>query len=142
MLKEVELKHFMVQNPVKVRADANLFDAIHLILVNRISGLCVVDERNKLVGVLSETDCLRGVLSATYNDSGIGTVSDFTTSRNLHTASPGDQIVDIATDMLEHKIRRRPVIDSDGVLLGQITIRQILRAVKEFSSPEDRSERD
>jgi CBS domain-containing protein len=53
MLKEVELKHYMVQNPVKVRADANLFDAIHLILVNKISGLCVVDERNKLIGVLS-----------------------------------------------------------------------------------------
>ena len=27
MLKQVELKHYMVQNPVKVRADANLFDA-------------------------------------------------------------------------------------------------------------------
>ena len=38
MLKQVELKHYMVQNPVKVRADANLLDAIHLILVNKISG--------------------------------------------------------------------------------------------------------
>jgi CBS domain-containing protein len=142
MLKEVELKYYMVQNPVKVRADANLFDAIHLILVNRISGLCVVDERNKLVGVLSETDCLRGVLSATYNDSAIGTVGELMTSSNLHTARPGDHIVDIAADMLKHKIRRRPVVDRQGRLLGQITIRQILRAVKEFSSPHDRSERD
>jgi CBS domain-containing protein len=110
--------------------------------VNKISGLCVVDERNKLIGVLSETDCLRGVLSATYNDSGIGSVGDFMTSQHLHTASPDDHIVDIAADMLTHKIRRRPVIASDGTLLGQITIRQILRAVKEFSSPEDRTERD
>jgi CBS domain-containing protein len=64
------------------------------------------------------------------------------TSRNLITASPGDPIVDVAADMLKKKIRRRPVVDSEGKLLGQITIRQILRAVKEFSSPEDRSERD
>ena len=142
MLKEVELKHYMVQNPVKVQADANLLDAIHLILVNKISGLCVVDEHNRLVGVLSETDCLRGVLSATYNDTGIGTVGEFMTSQGLYTASPGDQIVDVAADMLKQKIRRRPVVGSDGELLGQITIRQILRAVKEFSSPKDRSESD
>ncbi|MBK6288114.1 MAG: CBS domain-containing protein [Gammaproteobacteria bacterium] len=132
----------MVQSPVKVQADANLVDAIHLILVNKISGLCVVDENNTLIGVLSETDCLRGVLSATYNDSGIGTVGEFMTSQNLHTASPTDQIIDVAADMLEKKIRRRPVISNDGKLVGQITIRQILRAVKEFSSPVDRTERD
>ncbi|MBP6052544.1 MAG: CBS domain-containing protein [Pseudomonadales bacterium] len=142
MLKDIELKRYMVQSPVKVQADANLVDAIHLILVNKISGLCVVDENNTLIGVLSETDCLRGVLSATYNDSGIGTVGEFMTSQNLHTASPTDQIIDVAADMLEKKIRRRPVISNDGKLVGQITIRQILRAVKEFSSPVDRTERD
>ena len=65
MLREVELRHYMVQNPVKVGADASLLEAIHLILVNKISGLCVVDAHNRLLGVLSETDCLRGVLSAT-----------------------------------------------------------------------------
>ena len=142
MLKDIELKRYMVQSPVKVQADATLVDAIHLILVNKISGLCVVDEKNTLIGVLSETDCLRGVLSATYNDSGIGTVGEFMTSQNLHTASPTDQIIDVAADMLEKKIRRRPVISNDGKLVGQITIRQILRAVKEFSSPVDRTERD
>ena len=142
MLKDIELKRYMVQSPVKVQADANLVDAIHLILVNKISGLCVVDENNTLIGVLSETDCLRGVLSATYNDSGIGTVGEFMTSQNLHTASPTDQIIDVAADMLEKKIRRRPVISNDGKLVGQITIRQILRAVKEFSSPVDKTERD
>ena len=125
-----------------LRADASLLEAIHLILVNKISGLCVVDAHNRLLGVLSETDCLRGVLSATYNDAGIGTVGEFMTTQGLHTAGPQDQIVDIAADMLKQKIRRRPVVDEDGKLLGQITIRQILRAVKEFSAPADRSERD
>ena len=142
MLKDIELKHYMVQNPVKIVADANLVDAIHLILVNKISGLCVVDENDTLIGVLSETDCLRGVLGATYNDSGIGTVGEFMTSHDLHTASPADQIIDVAADMLQKKIRRRPVVSHDGKLVGQITIRQILRAVKELSSPVDKTERD
>jgi CBS domain-containing protein len=142
MLKDIDLKHYMVPNPATARPQDNLLSAIHTILVNNVSGLCVIDDNNILVGVLSETDCLRGILSATYNDSAIATVGEYMTAQKLHTASPSDHIVDIAADMLEKKIRRRPVIDAEGKLVGQITIRQILRAVKEFSSPVDRSERD
>ena len=138
--KNIDLMHYVVQHPVRVHPEASLFDAIHLILVHKVSGLCVVDDANRLLGVLSEMDCLRGVLGATYNDTGIGTVADFMTRHNLHTAKVTDNIVDIASDMLAHKIRRRPVVDEDGMLLGQITIRQILRAVKEFSRPHQRSE--
>lgn len=142
MLKKVDLEHYMLKHPVTVHPDASLFEAIHLILVNRISGLCVVDEAGKLVGMLSELDSLRGVLSATYNQSAIGTVRDEMTTSNLDVARIGGDIVDIAQDMLKQKRRRLPVVDQDGRLIGQITIRQILRAVKEFSAPVDRRERD
>lgn len=142
ILKKVDLEHYMLKQPVTVHPDASLFDAIHLILVNRISGLCVVDDTGKLVGLLSELDCLRGVLSATYNQTAIGTVRDMMSVNDIQVARPGDAIVDIAEDMLQHKRRRRPVVDHGGRLIGQISIRQILRAVKEFSSPADHSERD
>ena len=142
MLKKIDLEDYMLKHPVTVRPDASLFEAIHLILANRISGVCVVDEAGKLVGMLSELDCLRGVLSATYNQSAIGTVRDEMTTTNLEVARSGEVIVDIAQNMLQHKRRRLPVVDQDGRLLGQITIRQILRAVKEFSSPVDSRERD
>jgi CBS domain-containing protein len=142
MLKKVDLEHYMLKHPVTVHPDASLFEAVHLILVNKISGLCVVDETGKLVGLLSELDCLRGVLSATYNQAAVGSVSDMMSASDIQVAHTGDAIVDIAEDMLRHKRRRRPVVDNSGRLVGQITIRQILRAVKEFSSPVDRSERD
>jgi CBS domain-containing protein len=142
MLKKIDLEDYMLKHPVTVHPDASLFEAIHLILVNRISGLCVVDNAGKLVGMLSELDCLRGVLSATYNRSAISTVRDEMTTTNLEVARPGEVIVDIAQNMLQHKRRRLPVVDQEGRLIGQITIRQILRAVKEFSSPVDSRERD
>lgn len=141
MLRNIELKNFMVSNPAKVRADDNLMDAIHLILLHRISGVCVVDENDCLIGMLSELDCLRGILSATYNDTGIGTVGEFMTAENLETASPQDHIVGIAAGMLSGRKRRLPVVQPDGKLVGQITIRQILRAVKEFSSPANHGKR-
>ena len=142
MLKDVELGHFMLKNPVTIRADANLLEAIHLILIHKVSGLCVVDADHRLVGVLSELDCLRGVLSATYNDAAIGRVADVMTDKDIVLARHDDDIVDVAEEMLRSGRRRRPVVDDEGRLLGQITIRQILRAVKEFSAPPSASERD
>ncbi|MDG1683313.1 MAG: CBS domain-containing protein [Luminiphilus sp.] len=142
MLKEIELKHYMVANPVTVAAGASLFEAMHLILANKISGLCVVDSGGKLIGILSELDCLRGVLSSVYNDSGIGLVSDVMTTENIKSAGIHDSIADVATDMLQDSKRRRPVLDSEGHLIGQITIRQLLRAVKEFNCSPDPTEAD
>ena len=46
MLHSVELKDYMLKNPVKVKADADLFDAIEAILEYKISGVCVVDDEN------------------------------------------------------------------------------------------------
>ena len=140
MLRDVELGSYMLRQPGKVHPDDNLMVAIHEILVHKVSGLCVVDEEGRLVGILSELDCLRGILSATYNEAGIGDVREFMASEDLETAKPTDDIIDIATDMLKKKKRRRPVVDEEGILLGQISIRQILRAVKEFSTPHRRDE--
>jgi CBS domain-containing protein len=142
MLREMELQHYMVASPVTVAPNASLFEAIHLILAHKISGLCVVDEENKLIGILSELDCLGGVLSSVYNDTGIGIVSDAMTTENLKTARLHDSVADVAVDMLREKKRRRPVLDVDDKLIGQITIRQLLRAVKEFNCAPDPTEAD
>lgn len=134
MLRNVDLKHYMIPHPAKVLADDNLVSAMDVIMDRQISGVCVVDDRDRLVGILSELDCLRGILSATYNGTSVGKVKEFMTTDDLITAGPNDAIVDVAQDMLSKKIRRRPVIDDEGRLLGQITIRQILRAVKGFQA--------
>tara|TARA_R110000868_G_scaffold159_2_gene1604 strand:- start:178036 stop:178407 length:372 start_codon:yes stop_codon:yes gene_type:complete len=121
----------MNPNPMTVKPDANLLDAMELIIEHKVSGLCVVDEHNHLLGVLSEMDCLRGVLSATYNESGVGAVSNYMYSDKIITASPHDDIVDVAQDMLLKSHRRRPVVEN-GKLVGQVTCRRLLAAVKTF----------
>lgn len=133
MLKSTNLRDYMLTHPVKVKADDNLLDAMQVIINNKISGVCVVDESENLVGILSELDCLRAALGAIYNDSGIGTVDEYMASDNLVVAHPNEDIVDIAQDMLLKNKRRRPVVE-DGKLVGQISCRQILSAVKSFRS--------
>jgi CBS domain-containing protein len=133
MLQSVNLRDYMLPNPVKVRADDNVLDAMQVIIDNKISGVCVVDHDGNLVGILSELDCLRAVLGAIYNNDGIGMVSDHMATDNLVVAHPNEDIVDVAQDMLLKHKRRRPVVE-DGKLIGQITCRQLLSAVKKFRS--------
>jgi len=133
MLHSVELQDYMLTNPVKVKADTDLFDAINAILEYKISGMCVVDEENHLVGMLSEMDCLNAILSAMYNEeTSVGPVEQFM-STELFSVSPHADIVDVAQEMLKRGYRRCPVVQ-DGKLVGQITCRQLLRAVEEFST--------
>ncbi len=131
MLQSVNLRDYMLTNPVTVRANDNVLAAMQVIINNKVSGVCVVDDRGNLVGILSELDCLRAGLGAVYNDTGIGQVKDYMASDNLVVAHPNEDIVDVAQDMLLKNKRRRPVVE-DGKLVGQITCRQLLTAVKDF----------
>ena len=133
MLQSVNLRDYMLTNPVKVRADDNVLDAMQVIIDNKISGVCVVDNEQNLVGILSELDCLRAALSAIYNNSSIGNVREYMASDNLVVANPNEDIVDVAQDMLTKNKRRRPVVEN-GKLVGQITCRQLLRAVQNFNN--------
>jgi CBS domain-containing protein len=129
MLGSVELSDYMLKNPVTARPELTVYEAALRILEHKVSGLVVVDERKALMGMLSELDCLRVILSGVYNDEGIGAalVGDVMT-REVEVQHPHDDIVDVATSMLDHKHRRRPVVQ-DGRLVGQVTCRQILNVV-------------
>ena len=136
MLRSVELEHYMIKNPVTISKDAGLLEAVNLILSNKVSGLCVTDDAGHLIGILSEIDCLQGILSATYNQSTVGEVCEYMAGEEIDVAKPGDDIISTALDMMKNGQRRRPVVDKDNKLLGQITCRQLLTAVNKFNSPE------
>ncbi len=131
MLKSVSLRDYMLTNPVKVKPDDSINEAMKVILDNKISGVCVIDDAGNLVGILSEMDCLRAVLAAAYDNTGAGLVRDYMASDNLVVAHPDEDIVDVAQDMLAKNKRRRPVVEN-GKLVGQVTCRCLLGAVRKF----------
>ncbi len=132
MLQSVNLRDYMLTNPVKVKPEDNVLEAMKVIIDNKISGVCVVDAQGNLVGILSEMDCLRAVLGATYNKTAIGLVHEYMSSDNLVVAHPDENILDVAQDMLLKNKRRRPVVEN-GRLIGQITCRRLLAAVRGFT---------
>jgi len=127
MLHSVELSDYMLNHPVTITEDVTIDEAATLITESMVSGVLVVNEHREVVGILSELDCLRVVVDA-FN--GGRNPAEVTTGEvmtgNVEVQHPHDDIVDVATSMLDHKHRRRPVV-LNGKLVGQVTCRQILR---------------
>lgn len=127
------IKDCMRRNPLTIGRDANLVKAIEMIVEYKLTGLTVTDDDGKAVGILSELDCIRGVLNTLYNDGDPeqALVRDVM-STDLSTCSPGDSIVSVAQDMLDSRQRRRPVLEN-GKLVGQVSSSNILWALMEHS---------
>ncbi|MNY37082.1 inosine 5'-monophosphate dehydrogenase [compost metagenome] len=125
MLKSIKVRDYMTRHLVTFRSETDLFTAINRLLEHRISGAPVVDSQGHLIGLLSEGDCLRGILSAG------GDVSAYMTTE-VETISPEADIIEVSERFLRGRRRRMPVVEDDR-LIGQISRSDVLRAVKEFA---------
>ena len=132
-MAKTNISEFMIENPVSVSPTMNVYEAAHEILTNQVSGVAVIDENGKLAGMLSELDCLQAIVTGVYNgaDPGGALVGDIMTA-DVEVNDPEDEILAVAKSMLDHKHRRRPVM-KDGVFQGQLTCRQILKAVTDYA---------
>jgi CBS domain-containing protein len=111
---------------VTVRPDATIDQAIEMLLREQISGLPVVDDDGRLVGVITEF-----ALLATAYDRRVKNhkVSQHMT-RELITVEADDPVSRVADLCIVHRVRRVPVMQ-DGRLVGIIARRDVLRALVE-----------
>ena len=131
MLKSIKVGDYMTRHLVTFRSDMDLFTAINRLLEHNISGAPVVDSQGHLIGLLSEGDCLRGILAGAYHEEVGGNVSAYM-AREVETVTSETDIIEASERFLRGRRRRLPVVD-DGVLVGQISRHDVLRAVKEFA---------
>lgn len=125
---------YMAKDLITFRPEQDIYEAIDLILKHKISGAPVLDSRGQLVGLLSEKDCLRVMISSAYHNEPIGVrrVSDYMTV-NVVTISPDKDVLDVANLFLGSNYRRFPVVEN-GKLLGQVSRRDILRAANDMKT--------
>ena len=123
----------MHHKPLTVSPGANLVEAIEIITEYKLTGLTVTGEAGEVVGILSELDCIKGVLTAVYNDGDPehSLVRDVMCT-DIVSCQPSDSIVEVAQSMLDNRQRRRPVVDN-GKLVGQVSSSNVLWALMEHS---------
>ncbi len=132
-IKYSPVTDYMAKDVFTFHPDQNVQEAIDLMLEKRISGGPVLNDSGELVGMLSEKDCLRIIIDSAYHNqpNHEGKVKNYM-SRNVKTMDIDKDIFDVANEFLTTHFRRFPVIDSKGVLKGQISRRDIMKAARDL----------
>ena len=140
------VSEIMTHSPRTVSPDSKLQEVAAIMCLYRIPALPVVDEDGKLVGNISEMDLLKNLLP-TMEDivAGVGTmeieqmVPNYSSSmtrrvsdimvKNPVSVSPDQHVLKATAKMTSHRFRRIPVTDSDGKLVGVMSLGDVHKAV-------------
>lgn len=127
--REVELvkksESGMILKPVTVMAEDSVEQAKKLMDKYKISGLPVVKEDDKLIGILTNRD-LRFIKKEDFKKP----VSMFMTSKHLIVAKEGISLEEATEILRQHKIEKLPIVDDEGRVKGLITIKDIIKRIQ------------
>ena len=131
--KSITVSQYMTKSLITFRPEQSVREVMDELVRKNISGGPVVDETGRLVGVISEGDCLKQVVKAKYHNlpEDKEKVRDHMET-DVKTISPEKDVFDAAKQFLDMKIRRFPVLEN-GKLIGQISQKDVMKAVMKLS---------
>lgn len=120
----------MIQDPVTLLPDKTIGDALDIMRKYRISGIPIVSNGGKLVGILTNRD-LR------FEPNRKLVIKDLMTAENLITAPVGTTLETAEKLLQKYKIEKLPVVNKDGILKGLITFKDIQKKKKHPNACKD-----
>ena len=134
MMATITARDVMVTRLTTLTPDMDVHDAIKLLLRHRISGAPVVGPHDQYLGVFSERCSMQVILDAAYEQLPSSKVGMFMDTEAM-TIVPDTQLLSIAQAFLLTNYRRLPVVSEEGVLLGQVSRRDVLSATVDILKP-------
>lgn len=129
-LSTVTVRDYMATDLVTFTPDMAITSALSLLVKHGHSGAPVVEDE-RLVGMLSEKDCLKVALVANFEGVEPGSVRDFMTA-DVATVAPDADLLDVASRFVDAPFKRLPVVEN-GRLIGQISRSDVLRAIHDLT---------
>jgi IMP dehydrogenase len=120
----------MIIDPVTLPITATVKDANDSMREHSIGGIPIVDDANRLIGIVTNRDLRFEV----KNDRPIKEVM---TTKNLVTVSKGTSLKEAEVVLQRHKIEKLPVVDEHNKLVGLITFRDITKLTQKPSANKD-----
>lgn len=134
-LEAPSVTKYMTRELITFKADTKISEVIDSLLSNRITGAPVLNEKNEVIGLIDDKDCLNVLFGGAYYNHPVGhnTVESYM-SNVMRSISVHDDIMDVAEIFIHTPYKRLLVMDDEGKLVGQISRRDILRAIKEMKT--------
>ena len=127
MLRSVLVKDHMTNEVITLSPDTEILEAAHTLIANDIAGAPVLDEHGRLVGMLTDRDCMKVAMQGDYHGEPAGLVNDYM-SDNPQWVGPEQSILTLADLFINSRFHRYPVLDN-GRLVGIISRRDVTRAM-------------
>ena len=124
----------MISNPVTLKPNQTVKEAYEIMLKFKIGGFPVVDDNNKLLGIITSRD-----LKYMNHDDTL--VKEVMTKDNLITAKVGTSLEEASKILWEHRIEKLPIVDKDYHLVGLITNKDIDNALNYPNACKDKNGR-
>ena len=124
----------MISNPVTLKPNQTVKEAYEIMLKFKIGGFPVVDDDNKLLGIITSRD-----LKYMNHDDTL--VKEVMTKDNLITAKVGTSLEEASKILWEHRIEKLPIVDKDYHLVGLITNKDIDNALNYPNACKDKNGR-
>ena len=112
----------MVVNPITMRPEQTLAEALELMAANKISGIPVVEASGKLAGILTNRD-------VRFAENPKQPVSELMTRENLAKVAAGTSQEDAQRILHQRRIEKLLVVDADDHCVGLITVKDIEKSV-------------
>ena len=109
-----------------ISSSALVIEAAKALVQNETLGAVVLDVDGKLLGWISEQECLQVTIQVAYHNQRVATVEDIM-SKDVLTVSASQSILSIAEKMITDKPKNYPVVDDSGKVVGIVTRRQVLK---------------
>lgn len=132
-MQSMKVEDFMHRRPVVFTEDLPIEAAVERLLQSRQRGGPVVDTEQKVIGFLSEQDCLAAMLRDTYHKELSANVGDCMYRGEVLSVFANDSITDVAQRMDAKKPKVYPVLDdATKHLVGVITRTDVLAAIDQY----------
>ncbi|MFA5260306.1 MAG: CBS domain-containing protein [Candidatus Omnitrophota bacterium] len=118
-------REIMIKDVIVVHQTTPLLEAMQILVEKKISGLPVVDKEEKLIGVITEKDLLRLLVSDVITSQEV--VGDYM-SLDVQCFSPQDNVIEICEFFIKTNVRRVPIVEN-GRVIGVISRRDIIRLI-------------
>jgi CBS domain-containing protein len=126
---QILVSHYMTTNLITFKSDDSLDHVIEQLIAYNISGGPVVNDKNELIGIISETDCIKHISESKYynmpSDTN-NTVGKYMV-KDVDTIDKNMNIFDAAFKFISSHRRRFPVTEN-GKLIGQLSQKDVLKA--------------
>jgi len=121
----MNVSQLMCRNVVTCGPTDSLEDAAHKMWEQDLGCLPVVDDENRVIGVLTDRDACMAAYTQGHSLKEIEVQTAM--ARHVFTRRPTDRLQDVEAIMRAHKVRRVPIVDGNGCLVGMVSLNDLAR---------------